>query len=76
MNKNDRKQVSKWVEQLESIKSSIEEMQETEQDKFDNLPEGLQESERGEAIEEAVSQLEEAVDNINEAIDNLQEIAE
>ena len=49
-------------------------MKDEEEDKFDNMPEGLQESERGEAMQEAIEQLETACDNLDEAISSLQEI--
>lgn len=74
MNAKDRKKVGEWIDTLIDMKSEIEEMQEAEQEKYDNMPEGLQDSERGEALEEAANQLEYAVDNINDAIENLQEI--
>ena len=74
MNAQNKKQVGKWIDTLTEIKSAMEDMQSLEQDKFDNLPEGIQESERGEAIQEAADNLEYAVDNLNDAIENLQEI--
>ena len=40
---------------------------------FENMPEGLQNSERGEAAQEAIDNLESAMNNIEEAIDNLNE---
>ena len=49
-------------------------MMDDEQDKFDNMPEGLQESERGEAMQEAIEQLETACENLDEVINCLQEI--
>ena len=49
-------------------------MKEDEEDKFDNMPEGLQESERGEAMQEAIEQLETACDNLDEVISALEEI--
>ena len=49
-------------------------MKDEEEDKFDNMPEGLQESERGEAMQEAIEQLETACDNLDEVISALQEI--
>lgn len=39
--------------------------------KFDNLPEGLQHSEKGEAIEEAADNLEEAVGSLDELRDDI-----
>lgn len=76
MNKNDRKKVGEWIETLSGIKSEIEDMQQDQQEKHDNMPEGLQDTERGEALEEAANELEEAASNIDSAIDNLQNISE
>lgn len=74
MNKQNRKDLQGYVDSLEKIKSNIETMMEEEQSKFDNMPEGLQESERGEAIQEAIDNLESASGSLEEAIDYLNEI--
>lgn len=52
MNATRRKELNKLIEQLEDIKSQIENLQQEEQDAYDNLPESLQDSERGERIQE------------------------
>lgn len=75
MNNNQRKIVRGWQESLEKIKSEIEDMQNKEQEKYENMPDGLQESEKGEALEEAAENLGEAASNIEDAIDNLSNIA-
>jgi septal ring factor EnvC (AmiA/AmiB activator) len=80
MNAADRKQVSDLVskleelnQQFEDVKTSIEELAEAEQEKFDNLTEGLQASEKGQAIEAAAGALIDAAsaDSIQDAIDAL-----
>lgn len=76
MNKQQRKELQGYVESLDEIKCAIEEMMDEEQDKFDNMPEGLQESERGEAMQEAIENLESASSSLEEAIDYLNEITE
>lgn len=76
MNKQDRKQVSGWVDTLDEIQRDIETMQEEQEERFDSLPEGIQESERGDAFQEAIETLENAADSIQEAIDYLNEITE
>lgn len=76
MNKNDRKQVAEWIDKLEEIKSEIEDMQTEEECKFDNLPEGIQESERGERMIESIEYLGDSVSSIEEAIDSLNEAME
>lgn len=56
--------VSAKLEQLkndaEEIQSAIVELRDEEQDAFDNLPESIQETERGERMEEAVDKLDDA----------------
>lgn len=74
MNKQGKKQIEKWIDTLTNMKEDIESMQEEEQDKFDNLPEGIQESERCEAIQESADNLENAASSIDDAISELQEI--
>lgn len=60
------------MENLSSLQTSIEELLEEEQEAFDNLPEGIQDSERGEAIQAAIDNLEEAVSNCEELLNNLE----
>lgn len=74
MNKAQRKELSEHISELEEIKSALETMQEDETEKLDNMPECLQESERGEKIQEGIDQLDYANNSLQEAIDNLQEI--
>jgi DNA repair ATPase RecN len=45
---------------IESVRENLEEMYGEEQDKYDNLPEGLQESEMGEKLQEISELLEDA----------------
>lgn len=72
MNKTRRKRIQDIIDQLEGLKSEIEELQAKEQDSFDAIPENMQQSERAEKSETAINELEEAADNIQNAIDNLQ----
>ena len=74
MNKQRRKMIADVVERLEAAKSDLEMIRDEEQDAFDNMPEGLQGSERGEMMEEAIGHLEEAVDSLETALDELEEI--
>lgn len=74
MNAKQRKKLQGYVDSLDEIKSNIETMMEDETEKLDNMPEGLQESERGEVMQEAIDNLESAASSIEEAIDYLNEI--
>ncbi|MDD4592809.1 MAG: hypothetical protein PHG06_20645 [Parabacteroides sp.] len=75
MNKRDRKELEKALELLNSASEIITMIKEQEEEKYDNLPEGIQNSERGEKFQEgidnldyAISDLETAVEFLNEAI--------
>lgn len=72
MNNTRRSQITDIMEKLSSLQTSIEELLEEEQEAFDNLPEGIQDSERGEAIQTAIDNLEEAVGNCEELLNNLE----
>lgn len=74
MNKQRRKMIADVVERLEAAKSDLEMIRDEEQDAFDNMPEGLQGSERGETMEEAIGHLDEAVESVEEALDELGEV--
>jgi hypothetical protein len=51
--------------------TEVEPLADEEQEKFDNLPEGLQNSEKGQAMEEAASALESAVSELESAVDSI-----
>lgn len=74
MNNARRKQLGKWLKDLEGIKNELESICSDEQDYFDNMPENLQGSQRGCDSEEAIGQMEEAVSSIEEAISIIEEI--
>lgn len=74
MNKARRKRISDAIEKLEKIMAEFEDIRDDEQDCFDNLPESLQYSERGETMEEAIDVLDTVLDNINDAIDAAREL--
>lgn len=71
MNKERRDRLNDALLALETAKGTIEQITQEEQDAFDNLPEGLQRSDRGEAMEEAIQALEEATNDIDNAIGNI-----
>ena len=73
MNKARRKAIAEVRDILESATSNLEVIRDEEQESFDNLPDGIQESERGEKMSECIEYLEEAIENLGEASDNLDE---
>lgn len=74
MNKTRRQQLRKWLDDMENIKSELENICSDEQDYFDNIPENLQGSQRACDSEEVIEQMEEAVSSIEEAISIIEEI--
>lgn len=76
MNKQTRKKIEKLTESLDEIKCAVENFQCDEEEKFCSLPDGIQDSERGEEFQAAIENLESAASSIEEAIDYLNEITE
>lgn len=76
MNAKDKKKVHGYIDQLEEIKLCLKTMQEEETEKLDNMPEGLQESERGMKMEEAIEDLDAACASVEVAIGYLTDLAE
>jgi ABC-type transporter Mla subunit MlaD len=76
MNKARRKAIEEIIDQLGTLKEQIESVCEEEQEAYDNLPESIQYSERGEAMSEAASDLEDAASSIDDVMSTLQDIIE
>lgn len=83
MNKVRRKRIASVIETLENItnydliettKDEIEDILWEEDDAYNNMPENLQYSMRGEESSDAIDSLQEAVDALEEAIDALNEL--
>lgn len=83
MNNQRRKQLAGAIEKLEQAGALIEETKETvefvneeEQEAYDNMPESLQESERGQTIQENIDKLEDVIFNIESYIDEINDSVE
>lgn len=74
MNKQRRKSISDNIKLLEDIKSNLEEILSDEEMYFDNMPENLQGSIRGEESETAIDILSTSIDELGSIIDSLNEI--
>lgn len=75
MNAARRKRLAEAVDMIASAKEIIEEVREEEQEAFDNMPESLQGSERGEAMEGFIGDLENAADDLDNISDIVGEVA-
>lgn len=74
MNKEDRKRISNIAMQVESLKDELGEIIEAEEEKYDNLPEGLQNGEPGEKIQEGLTSLQDAENSLDDALSSLSEV--
>lgn len=74
MNKARRKWLTDTIEMLEQAKQELENISDDEQEAYDNLPESIQDSERGETMQENVDDIEDASSSLQDIIDQLQEI--
>lgn len=71
MNKARRQRVDTALGRLQEALDILYYVQEEEQEAFDNMPETLQESEKGEVMEEGLCCLSDAVDDIDSTMENL-----
>ncbi len=76
MNKERRKNIQTVADQLEDLKTTLEELQGEEETSRDNIPENLQGIERYEKADEACDALNDAVDGLEDIITSLSELAE
>ncbi len=74
MNKVRRKELARVVDLLDRARDLLETIRDEEQEAFDNLPESIQCSERGEAMENCISTMEEMLDYLDTG--ELQEIVD
>lgn len=51
---------------LETVKEALQDVLNEEQEAYDNLPEGLQEADRGQQMQEYIEALESVVDSLGE----------
>lgn len=73
MNANRRKRIDAILEKLSYLRGDVEELQSEEQESFENMPESLQQGERGEKAQQAADALQCAVDGFDEITTNLEE---
>lgn len=65
MNKMRRRQIANAIKLIEQAAEILEQVMDDEQEAFDNLPESLQGSERGEAMEGYIYTIEEFLDTLD-----------
>ena len=76
MTKKDKKHLLIMLSQLEEIRETIDSIKGLEEEKFDNMSEGWQESERGYIMSENIDSLDTAFSGIDDAVEAINEILE
>ena len=76
MNRNRRERIAAAINLIEDIKEQITNIMDEESEAFDNLPEAIQESQRGEDMDQNVCDLDEVCETLESAVDQLNEILE
>lgn len=83
MNNTRRKVIRSIIEMLNDTTAKVDEAKELttnvageERESFDNMPEGLQESERGQRIEECADELEDIECELDDILSNIEDLIE
>lgn len=76
MNKERRNQIQQAIDLINEAKGIFDLVMAEEQEAFDNLPEGLQGADKGQAMETAIAALEDASGGCDAVIDSCNEAME
>ena len=76
MNNKRRKTIALVINSLENLSADLEDVAQEESDAYENMPESLQQSDRGSIIEDNIYNLEDCISQINDVIDNLSSMIE
>ena len=74
MNKARRKKLGEIIDQLEYLREDLDAVASEEREAYDNLPESLQESDCGCAMEEAADELDDICSEMEELKDRIQSV--
>lgn len=74
MNKQRRSALAKVADDINSAMMKLEDIKNDEQDAFDNLPESIQDSERGSQMEENIENMEDGISYLQDALDSISEV--
>jgi len=75
MNAARRKSINTLVGRMQDIIDELIELKDEEQDYYDNMPQGLQEGDKGEAATENIDALEAAIGSLEDARSSAEEAA-
>ncbi len=74
MNKNDRKQLQKAVDLINEARTIVEDVKYSEEEKYENLSEGLKCSEKGEKFTENVDELDSVVSSMEDVCSDIENV--
>lgn len=76
MNADRRARIAALQDKLIGMQTEIETLRDEEQEAFDNMPESLQQSDKGEKAQAAIEALEEAINSVDEVHSTLDTVKE
>lgn len=76
MNNKRRKTIGLVINSLENLSADLEDIAQEESDAYENMPESIQQSDRGSIIEDNIYNLEDCISQINDVIDTLSSMIE
>lgn len=68
--------INKHIEQINLLREDLDYVLSDEQDAFDNLPESLQNGERGNDMQECIDKMESAISEFETCVESLESINE
>ena len=74
MNKARRKKLGEIIDQLEYLREDLDAVASEEREAYDNLPESLQEGDKGCAMEEAADELDDICSEMEDLKDRIQSV--
>lgn len=72
MNKQNRNKLSALQQRLEEIYSELETLRDEEQEKYDNMPDGLRDGDKGMALSQAIENIDQAMTECEAAKDSIE----
>lgn len=76
MNAVRRKVITSIQDQIEALRSELESIKDDEQEYFDNMPDSIQCSGKGDKADAAIAALDEVIDALVDAVDTLESAKE
>lgn len=74
MNKERRKRIEEIQDKILGLQADLQWIKEEEEEAYDNLPDGIRDGERGDAMQDAIDAMENADSSLQDAYDNLSDV--